>query len=191
MADLRPPADRPHLLPDELRPRLATPWAIALSTDELAEHLAECPAAPLVAVGDVVSLTLKELGLTPRLFICDYKTQRGEDDERFRRELGSWGDHEIRVSNPPAVVTREGWDAVADALARPPPACTRVVVEGEEDLLALPCFLLAPLGAIVLYGAPGRGVVPVDVDAALKERVTGIVEAMAEAAAQGAPGKPL
>ena len=174
-ADLRP-RDR-YQLPDALRTDLARPYGPILSTDELAAALS--PDDVIAAVGDVVSMTLHELGVRPRLFICDYKTQRGADDPEYRRVLGAWGDREARVTNPAAEITREAWDAVRDALAQPPGATTRIVVDGEEDLLGIPCFLEAPDGAAVLYGMPGRGAVLVRVDDALRQRVRDLVARMA------------
>jgi GTP-dependent dephospho-CoA kinase len=169
-ADLRPP--RRYVLPEALRRELAAPFGPVVSTAELAEALR---GAPLVlAVGDVVSLTLKELGIEPALFVCDYLTQRGEPDPRYEAELGSWGTHAFRVRNPATTITREAWDAIRLGLTsteRP----VRVVVEGEEDLLGIPCFLEAPDGAAVLYGMPGKGVVVVRADAAFKARVAGLL----------------
>jgi uncharacterized protein (UPF0218 family) len=48
-------------------------------------------------------------------------------------------------------------------------------VEGEEDLLGIPCFLEAPLGAKVLYGMPGKGVVVVEVTPVFQERVRALL----------------
>lgn len=162
-------------LPDALRRELAAPFGPILQTADLAAALAG--RSPILAVGDVVSLTLKRLGIVPRLFVCDYMTQRGEPDPTYETELGSWGTVALRVRNPAGALTRKAWDAVAMALEEGP-APVRIVVEGEEDLLGIPCFALAPLGAVVLYGMPGKGVVVATVDAAMKSRVRSFVERM-------------
>ncbi len=138
----------------------------------------------VLAVGDVVSLTLKTLGVTPRLFVCDFQTQRGlgsgahRDAETektlYELELGSWGEMAFRVRNPPATITREAWDAIRLGLQHDE-GPVRVVVEGEEDLLGIPCFLEAPNGSVVLYGMPNQGVVVVRVDAAFKKRVADLL----------------
>ena len=46
-----------------------------------------------------------------------------------------------------------------------------LVVDGEEDLLALPSILFAPLNAYVLYGQPNEGIVVVSVTESLKIKV--------------------
>jgi len=155
-ADLRPRTS--YTLPDALRAELGRAWGPILQTSELPAALAG--GAPIIAVGDVVSLALKGLGIEPRVFLCDFQTQRGEPDPRYEAELGSWGHLAFRVRNPPARITREAWDAVRLALDSPTWP-VRIVVEGEEDLLGIPCFLEAPLGSRVLYGMPGKGVVVV------------------------------
>ncbi len=49
-----------------------------------------------------------------------------------------------------------------------------VMVEGEEDLLTLVAVVLAPLGSLVAYGQPDRGIVIVvvsDVEKSLAEQI--------------------
>jgi uncharacterized protein (UPF0218 family) len=184
-ADARP--RKAYHLPDAMRKELGAPFGPILSTEQLGQTLSD--AHDLVCVGDVVSLTIKELGLSPRLFVCDFQTQRGQADRMFEVELGSWGRFAFKVRNPAGQVTREAWDAIRlgmahgglrdedgdvdeDGGAEGP---VRVFVEGEEDLLGLPCFLEAPLGAKVLYGMPGKGVVVVDVTLDLQAQVRALL----------------
>ncbi|MES2155907.1 MAG: GTP-dependent dephospho-CoA kinase family protein [bacterium] len=169
-ADLRPKVA--YVLPDSLRGELGRAWGPIVQTDGLPAAVAG--ADVVVAVGDVVSLALKKLDIEPRVFICDFQTQRGEPDPVYEVELGSWGDFAFRVRNPAARITREAWDAIRLALAAQD-GPVRIVVEGEEDLLGIPCFLECPLGAKVLYGMPGKGVVVVDVTAAFQEKVKALL----------------
>ncbi|MEK6985596.1 MAG: DUF359 domain-containing protein [Candidatus Thermoplasmatota archaeon] len=162
-------------LPDALRRELAAPFGPIVQTADLPAALAG--RTPIIAVGDVVSLTLKRLGIVPRLFVCDFLTQRGEPDPIYEAELGTWGTFALRVRNPAGTLTRKAWEAVALALAEGQ-APVGIIVEGEEDLFGIPCFALAPLGAVVLYGMPGKGVVVASVDAAMKSRVRSFVERM-------------
>lgn len=168
--DLRP--ENWYILPDALRRDLAAPFGPVYSSEELAKALK--PDDFLLAVGDVVSLTLKQLGRTPRLFVCDYLTQRGEVDPTFELELGSWGEVSFNVRNPAGTITRQAWDAVKAGLWHTP-SPVRILVDGEEDLLAIPCFLEAPVGARVLYGLPGKGVVMVEVTSAFHARVASLL----------------
>lgn len=187
--DLRPP--RRYLLPEGLRRELAAPFGPVLQSADLVAALDGVDV--VLAVGDVVSLTLKTLALTPALFVCDYQTQRGLPEGRttqetakhvsrqasnektlYELELGTWGELAFRVRNPAASITREAWDAVRLGLQHDE-GPVRIAVEGEEDLLGIPCFLEAPVGAAVLYGMPNQGVVVVRVDAAVKARVAALL----------------
>jgi hypothetical protein len=166
-------------LPEALRAALATPFGPVRQTADLPALVAAAQ-GPVLAVGDVVSLTLKRLGLVPRLFVCDYLTQRGEPDPTYEAELGAWGTFALRVRNPAGQLTRQAWDAVALALEEGKPP-VRIVVEGEEDLVGLACFALAPLGALVLYGVPSKGVAVVPVDEAMRKRARDLVSQMVPA----------
>lgn len=172
-ADLRPETTLP--LPERLRAALSEPWGPVVDTATLALMLR--PDDIVLAVGDIVSITLQDLGIVPHVFICDFKTQRQEDDPELHRRLGTWGDHAIHVHNPAGELTREAWDAVREGVQRP--GSTRITVDGEEDLLGLPCFLEAPDGAFVLYGMPNQGIVVCRVDAALQHKVAAFVAQMA------------
>jgi uncharacterized protein (UPF0218 family) len=163
-ADLRPV--KAYRLPEALRAELARPFGPVLQEADLAAAVA---GKTVVAVGDVVSLTLKRLGLAPQAFVCDFSTQRGTRDPLYEHELGSWGVRVVRATNPAGLLTRAAWDAMRAALQGPGPV--RVEVEGEEDLLGIPAFLESPIGARVLYGMPRRGVVVVEVTAAFQAQV--------------------
>ena len=158
--DLLPP--KAYLLPDGLRPELAQALGPVVPTDGLRRLL---EGHPVVCVGDHVSLTCKEIGVTPRLIMVDFRTRRGAHSDAYEAALGAWGTREWRVANPAGAITRAAWQAVREALQHPGPFPARIVVDGEEDLLGLPAFLEAPHGTRVLYGMPGQGVCVVAVDA--------------------------
>jgi len=159
-------------MPDAVRAELAQPFGPVVQEDGLAAAVRG--AAVVVLVGDVVSLAGKRHRINPKAFLVDFHTQRKADREEWREELGAWGRVGLSVRNPAGTVTREAWDAVRRALWLPE-SPVRIVVDGEEDLLAIPCFLEAPVGAKVVYGLPGKGACVVAVDAALKERVAALV----------------
>lgn len=168
------PADR-YILPDELRGELAEPFGRVLNTADLARAIE--PGDVVIAVGDVVSLSLKGLDITPKLFVCDYKTQRGSESATYRDALSNWGDLEFQVENPAGTITAGAWAAVKEAIEAPE-SPVRIFVDGEEDLLGIPCLMEAPDGAIVLYGAPGKGAVLCRVNAELRARVQGLLDQM-------------
>ena len=153
----------PHLfLPDSAREAMRAPLGPIIQNPDLDAHLKA--GATIVTVGDMVTMTLVNKGFKIALAIFDYKTKRTEKRdfrEGLRRMDGEW----IRTRSPPAMITRELWDAVVRAFSNIRSGNkVRMEVEGEEDLAAIPAILLAPDGTVVLYGMPGQGMVVVTVD---------------------------
>ena len=105
----------------------------------------------IYAVGDVVTHNLQRNGITPAIAVIDGHTMRSP----CSRLPASRGEC-ITVKNPAATLTDELIRALTYAVLHPP---VTIHVDGEEDLAVIPLILAAPLGAIVLYGQPHKGVV--------------------------------
>ncbi len=82
----------------------------------------------------------------------------------------------IKAENPPSHITQDAWKAVEQALSSGKTAL--IEIAGEEDLLAIPAVLLAPVGSLVLYGQPREGIVALWVNEELKRRIEAIVDDM-------------
>ena len=129
----------------------------------------------IITVGDVVTLTLLEIGIVPDLSIIDFQTKRMPDNER-RARFAEFEQPEVHVSCPAAEITQELWDAIADGIEHP--RKLRIIVEGEEDLAAIPCILLSPLGTTVIYGIPFRGLMLLRVDDHIKALAKDMLQKM-------------
>ena len=108
--------------------------------------------------------SLQELGRTPDVQIIDQverRTRRPPPEVPFVRLY--------RATNPAGTITLEAIAAVTGAVKGEKPA--RVLIEGEEDLLAITAIETAPIGASIYYGQPGVGVVVVGVDERSKASV--------------------
>lgn len=147
------------VLPDDLREELAKPIGRFVSAWALRKHLEGAPR--VITVGDVVTITLIQMGLDPDVAVFDYKTQRSEEyasKARIQKMKGRL----VKVENPPARITKAMWNAVKEAVrARD---TVKVEVSGEEDLAALVAIINAPEGAQVIYGIPNKGLMVVAVD---------------------------
>jgi uncharacterized protein (UPF0218 family) len=64
-------------------------------------------------------------------------------------------------TNPAGIISDKAIKVLQKALEATSPI--RVKVQGEEDLLALPLFAMAPKGSVVLYGQPLEGIVLVNI----------------------------
>lgn len=147
------------VLPDDLREELAKPIGRFVSAWALRRHLEGAPR--VITVGDVVTITLLQMGMVPDVAVFDYKTQRSEEyasKDRIQRMEGRL----VKVENPPARITRAMWRAVKEAVVARD--TVKVEVSGEEDLAALVAIINAPEGAQVIYGIPNKGLMVVKVD---------------------------
>jgi GTP-dependent dephospho-CoA kinase len=155
-----------HSLPEQLRPVLGKPLGALFTASELkGERFGDLirDSRFVISVGDRVTETLGSLGRTPDVQVVDGKENRkGREppDVPFARL--------IKVSNPPGTLTDEAIEGVRRAFEGMKPV--RILVDGEEDLMAIPVIALAPVSAVVFYGQPGEGIVAVRSDAKSKSR---------------------
>jgi uncharacterized protein (UPF0218 family) len=126
----------------------------------------------IISVGDIVSQSLLDLGFIPGVCVVDGKTLRTclHSVGRFQE-----GRTVLRLVNPPGTISEESWSVFKEALDSQP---STILVEGEEDLLALVAVETAPVGSLVVYGQPGEGVVVIRVDASSKKNVSEILGTM-------------
>ena len=123
----------------------------------------------LITVGDRVTETVGDLGRTPDVQVVDSKENR-----KGRRPPDVPYARLVQVENVPGSISDSAVAGVREAFQGPMPV--RVMVDGEEDLVAIPVIALAPVYALVLYGQPGQGIVAVKADSNAKARNRAILE---------------
>lgn len=160
-------------LPEALRERLRIPLGEVHRDEAVVTALRGLH--PVVAVGDVCARDLIDRGVDLKFIVVDYRTKR-RDDPEIREDLVRFGDRAVPLDNPAATIRAEAWDVLREAFKAGDHL--RIVVRGEEDLLALPCIALAPDGGAVVYGLPDRGAVIVRVSAAAREAVRAVLAQM-------------
>ena len=158
-------------LPESMREQLSTGLGSVVSIDELSKELKGCEM--LMAVGDMVSFTLLEHGFAPDLIVYDLKTERRAYTSLAER-LDLYECVHVKVNNPAGMITAELVGELDEALKRDVP--TKLQVEGEEDLAALACAAMAPLGSCLMYGVPGKGMALLRID----ERSAGLASEFIE-----------
>lgn len=169
------PSAADYVLTPSLRRRLKKPLgrlfpAVEVRGDEFISLILE--ARLVVTVGDRVTETFQEAaGRSPDVYVVDGMERRSARDVP---RIAHGAVH--RAKNPAGRITRGAMAAMKRAFAGEKPAM--VLIDGEEDLLAIPAVLYAPLGAVVLYGQPLEGVVAVEVDEGAKERARRTLEGM-------------
>jgi cytidyltransferase-like protein len=139
------------VLPDDLRQELKHPLGrLVENTNDVLKIIKD---QTVIAVGDVIVSSLKKEGFTPALSIIDFRTRR--------EDLPQLDINGIKTTNKQGTINSKAALALQKALhiylqSNQPQT---VIVDGEEDLLAVPAILFAPLDAIVLYGQFDQGVV--------------------------------
>jgi len=146
----------------------------------------------VIAVGDIVTISLVKGGFSPNISIVDLKSRRKELISREQNFIGN--KHVVQMNWLKEVLPQnfahfgktENFAGTINTLAANQLRAKfreffqtkknqLIVIEGEEDLLALPAILLAPLGSLVLYGQWNLGVVAVEVTEEIKKKVEEIL----------------
>ena len=115
---------------------------------------------PVIAAGDVTVLALQDLGRPADIALVDGLTRR-EPWEGAEGIDPSAYDGVLQCESPAGSLTPSLLEACEHAVSSWMEDGTTHLIEvvGEEDLAPLILHPLAPLGSVVLYGQPGRGVV--------------------------------
>jgi uncharacterized protein (UPF0218 family) len=141
--------------------------------EKLKELVEKEQPSSIISVGDAVSRNMIKHGFSPDVFVVDNKIMR-EPVQPIEVDT----DRILHASNPPGTITDEAENSIKFALEKK--GRTKVVIDGEEDLLAVVTVLFAPENAFVVYGQPHVGVVVVKVNDERRENMRRIVDSMGE-----------
>jgi uncharacterized protein (UPF0218 family) len=136
----------------------------------LREVVAKEKPVRLILVGDAVARNASQMGMMPDVMIIDNREKR-----RKANPFSYTAKHVLRTRNLPGTIESGAWEVVEEAIRK---GNSAVIVEGEEDLLALVAALSSPDGSLVVYGQPGEGIVLVRVSATEKRKISKVVEGM-------------
>ncbi|MCS7368213.1 MAG: GTP-dependent dephospho-CoA kinase family protein [archaeon GBS-70-058] len=114
-----------------------------------------------ITVGDYVTKFFIIHGIPIDVAIIDFNVER----KSFQYDPKPYFKKIFKVVNPPGTIFASSWLTIQYAISIEEPSL--IIVDGEEDLLALPCVLCAPLNSAVFFGIPHRGLmfVPVNFEA--------------------------
>ena len=122
----------------------------------------------IISVGDVVSTEARVAGIRVNLSIIDGKTMRhGYAPPISKTRLT------FHVANPAGTITQESWQTIKNAMKEED---ATIIVDGEEDLLAIPAVLEAPLRALIVYGQPSQGIVVVEASSQRKAKLAKLLD---------------
>jgi uncharacterized protein (UPF0218 family) len=155
------------ILNKELRSEFKKPIGVLYPSLDNAKDFLESkyPDELLISVGDVTTQELQKSGLIPHLGIIDNIVERKPLTGKKPVDYAIYDYVTLNIENPPGVITDELNETIKKAFQLVKTGFRVIIlVDGEEDLAAIPCILMAPPGSLVLYGQPGEGLVVCEVD---------------------------
>ena len=170
-------------LPDEYRDQLKNPIGQVYPTDTDNElvNLRKLLLSfykqkrMIFTVGDVCSKNLVDWDIPPTIMISDGFSKRKPFTEDIE---GTLVYQQYVASNQAATISTEAWDTLKKIIYRALTSSSdrfHLKITGEEDLLALPAILEAPLDSLLLYGQPDKGMVVHPITFESKNRVEDIL----------------
>jgi hypothetical protein len=148
-------------MPDNLRPELGQPLGPVLIGDAIGSSIEAHRKDVIITVGDITTKTMLTAGITPQLSIIDFQVERkpfAELDIRFS-DLNIF---RIIIVSGPGFIAQEAIEVIKKWCGHPEEKIV-LAISGEEDLLALSAIAYGPIGAVVYYGQPSKGIVEVSI----------------------------
>ena len=164
------------VLPLEIRRLLKEPFGKLVHDEDITKkkiksYIRDCPV--VATVGDATTVKLLSFGIIPDLSVVDGRERRKPIDSVKIACLMLDRDQNMRCSNKPGSVSRSAITTIKYALKKPFPV--RIFVYGEEDMLALPLFVMAPDGSVVIYGQPLKGMVVVKTNKDIRDKAQALI----------------
>lgn len=165
------------ILPEHLREELRKPLGkVFKETQELLQCFKTLKWTMIIAVGDIIVDSLLKEGIEPEVKIIDFRSRRKEFSPAkggiqfsFKSKLLNFK----KYKNKPGTINIKTAEKLKELIQKTifKKQKSWLVIDGEEDLLALPSILFAPLGSLVLYGHWQLGVIGVKVTEESKNMV--------------------
>ncbi|MCW1296315.1 MAG: pantetheine-phosphate adenylyltransferase [Candidatus Parvarchaeota archaeon] len=122
----------------------------------------------LICVGDTATNSFLSIGFRPDICIFDGRIRR---NRYIKVKLKPT----LYIYNPPSSINKEAWKVIKRAIKSKKKE--NIFVEGEEDLLVIPCVILSK-NNIVVYGQPSKGIVFLTSDKETRKKFVKIIKKM-------------
>lgn len=127
----------------------------------------------VASVGDETTSLLVRFGIIPTISVTDGKTMRRtikvSENRKYQSFIKYLKDEKItefRCKNPPGTVSIDAYWIVIRAIQMG--TRVKIIIDGEEDLLAIPLFAFLPKNSILAYGQPNEGLVLTRISSVIK-----------------------
>jgi GTP-dependent dephospho-CoA kinase len=119
----------------------------------------------IITVGDTTTEKFVEFGYNPDLSIIDNKEKRMMKTKLLEFPV----DEIIHCKNRPGEINVQVINLIKKIITLKFNKL-QIIIEGEEDLTALPLFMYSPNGWTIFYGQPNEGLVVVEMNNNIRER---------------------
>ena len=126
-------------------------------------------AKKIVTVGDATTERLVSFGIIPDIAVIDFRERRVSTGRKIDYPAKEFG-----CANPSGTISKGAMEILKTAVKED--SRTRVTVDGEEDMLALPLFYMLPIGSVALYGQPLEGIVAVRITKAKQKEALALID---------------
>ena len=170
------------LMPESLRPKLQEPLGkIFKEVHQVIKFIKSIKPIQIIAVGDIITDSLLKAGIDPDVKVIDFRSRRRvipakAGIQTFKPSI------KLKLLNKPGTINLKTAEKLRELIQESVSFPRRresnnswLVVDGEEDLLTLPAILFAPLNSLVLYGHWKYGIIVVEVDEKIKDKVKNII----------------
>ncbi len=135
----------------------------------------------LITVGDATTEKIISFDLTPDLSIIDCVERRIRRTESKILELETFfltstQFKQYQCKNPKGTIAKEAYITIKKILMEEEKAI--MFIDGEEDMLALAVFALAPIDSVVFYGQPLEGLVSVKINNKIKKKSINLLDSI-------------
>lgn len=131
----------------------------------------------IITVGDIVSLSLKNIGFEPDVKIIDFRERRKAINLSLK-DIFLKNTRPVKVINEAGTIQRKAVTVLRSVMRSffQKGDKQTMIIKGEEDLMTLPAVLFAPLCSLVVYGQYGLGAVVTEVTEEKKKEVAEILK---------------
>ena len=183
------------IMPESLRPVLQKPLGQVFKDEKsLLQCINTLKHIMIIAVGDIIVDSLLKTGIDPDVKIIDFRSRRKKRTDLFAKLqhiqkgpslINKPGTINLKTaeklkqliqSNLSLRAKRSNLDKEIASSSSAPRDDRWLVIDGEEDLLALPAILFAPLNSLVLYGHWQHGIIAVEVNEKMKNKALSIID---------------
>lgn len=124
----------------------------------------------IISVGDIVSRSILKIPVLVNVRIIDNRAMR-KNLEFFDFK----NKKTFHAYNPAGSIEIMAWQAIKEAIKSKD---ALVIIDGEEDLLALVAVIESPNNSLVIYGQPKEGIVVIEVNETAKREAKTIIGSM-------------